>query len=35
MYFMDSCTHFFVDKLHGHARHKECEEMKRKKTLKP
>ena len=33
MYFLDSCTHFLIDKLSGHARPKECEEMKRKKIL--
>ena len=35
MYFLDSCTHFFIDKLRGHARPKECEEDEEKKTLNP
>ena len=35
MCFLDSCTHFFIDKLHGHALPKECEEDEEKKNVDP
>ena len=33
MYFLDLCTHFFIDKLHGHARPEEYEEDEERKKL--